>query len=124
MPNAYKDYCYPTLEDAAMADIANADVYMFTQNGTTLYGAASHIYGVYSDTTVFLELWASNGSIMSPNTLVKTYPLCSTVGYLRPPEQSSFFAGVTLSDVVATSWLVVGVWVAAWSIKNIRRGVR
>jgi hypothetical protein len=34
-----------------------------------------------------------------------------------------FFSGVDLADVVICSWLIILTWAAAWSVKNMKKGI-
>lgn len=89
MPNLFQGYCYPTLSDAVNADIAQGVVYTIPVSGGSSFLAADGSYWQQdSDTEVQIYLRGMNPASGQPDfysRVVKTYPLCSTVGYYPEP---------------------------------------
>lgn len=112
MPNIYNNYCYPTLAAAATAELSEP--------------ARAHATGIshaesFATTTVLNQVNITyrykpfSTAAATVYVLPKNYPVCSNVGYLTN------YSGMTLPDVVSTSWLVVLVWAVAWGIKRASR---
>lgn len=112
MPNLFDGYCYASVTDAATAEIAQPA----HNDGTGVSVAVSASPINATDATITFNHKPFNLGSASSYAITRTYPACTDVGYLHN------YSGVTLSEVVETSWLVVAVWVAAWSIKQMRRG--
>jgi hypothetical protein len=110
----YKGYCYATQGEAVKADISNG----------SLAGSAGvsspTAYTVVNSTTVNMTYSYKPYSTTAAANYVHTrvYPTCTEVGYLTN------YSGMNITDVVTTSWLVVGVWVAAFTYKAFRQAAR
>ncbi len=115
MPSLYKGFCYETQADAVQADIGNGS---FSSN----MGIASPIsYTVTNSTTVqmtYAYKTFSGGTAAVNMVAVRVYPLCTDVG------QVGNNSGISVTDALTVSWLVVLVWAAAFYFKSIRTGVR
>jgi len=103
MPNLYKGYCYPTIADAVNADISQGVVYTIPySSGSTFLAADSYSWVQDSDTEVQIYLRGINPSSGQPDyftRVVKSYPLCPTVGYYPEP-----FSATVEWDVVYTGF--------------------
>jgi hypothetical protein len=114
MPNQFKGFCYPTLSDAANADL-----------GSGVISSASGIvsptsYSLINANSVDMTYLYKPLTIGSQSSYVhtRTYPLCESVGQI---DNNS---GITVEDALIASWLVIGVWAAAYFFKAFRSGVR
>lgn len=113
MPNLFDGYCYATIDEASNAEIS-----------TPIFNASSGLvdftgYTVTSATTVNLTFNYKTMIAGGPSvyTIPRTYPSCTSVGYLTN------YTGLGLADAVTVSWLVVLVWSIAWGIKQMRRAL-
>jgi hypothetical protein len=101
-------WCYATLSEAAAAMLVerSRDSGAFVTSGVSVSGDDLVISGTLLDA----------GSEYAESVTVAV-PTCSEVGPLLNSN------GLTLSDVVEVSWLVVGVWVATAAIKWLTRAL-
>lgn len=113
MANLFNGYCYPTIGEAANAEIA-----------MPIFNASSGLvdfvsYTATSATTVTMTFNYKTMITGGPSvyTMPRTYPTCANVGYLTN------YTGLDLVDAVTVSWLVVLVWSIAWAIKQMRRAL-
>ncbi|WAR42991.1 hypothetical protein [Methylomonas rapida] len=110
MPSLFEGYCYSTTQEAADADLSRGLIAV----DTGLLGgvAVTNISGTTADLTFNYQPFA--GGLPVIVSITRAYPSCSSVGYHHN------YSGLTLSDVVEVSWMVVLVWASAWAIKSMR----
>lgn len=108
---SYDNYCYTTMTDVVNAASSEKPVYI--QSGvltSTVTNAGSVLTYNYSlkpfDTTIPITF-----------SMTKTIPSCPNIGMLHNES------GLTVEDVVTTSWLVIAVWVAAFYFRSLRRAL-
>jgi hypothetical protein len=113
MPFIYNNYCYPTLADAAAAESSGPP--QAVNNGVSL----TLPYTPSTSTSVYLNFRYKSftSTTVNDSAILKTYTSCADIG---PMVNQS---GLSLADVIAVSWLVVGVWVVAWGIKQLIKKV-
>lgn len=114
MPNQYRGYCYETQAEAVNADIGYGPI-----PGSA--GIASpNSYVVVNSTTVNMTYKFKGYSTANEANYVhaRVYPLCTTVGQL---DNNS---GISVTDALEVSWLVVSVWISAYLFKSLRTAAR
>ena len=114
MPNQFKGFCYSTLTDAANADLSSG---AFSSD----VGLVSPLSYTAIDTiTVNMTYNYKPLNLSSESVYVhtRTYPFCSSVG------QVDNNSGISVVDALTASWLVIGIWAAAYFFKTFRSGVR
>lgn len=114
MPSQFQGFCYETQAEAANADIA-----------TGMQSLASGIispysYTVINATTVSMTYKYKTVSSTAEANYIhsRVYPSCVSVG------QVSNNSGVSVTDALTVSWLVVAVWALAFYFRTARIGVR
>jgi len=114
--NAYHGYCYPDIY--AVADAISAEP--FSVGASSVYWFVPY---TSSGNTVSLIMFkkSDSGAAASVGTFSRQMPICSEVGPLNP---DGFMSGLTLSDSVELSWLVIGVWAVAFAFRAMRRPIR
>lgn len=113
MPNSFDNYCYGSQAEAAVAEISRPAI-----SGSSGVAVAVSYTSVNStDVNMTYRYKPYSTSAANTYVLLRSYPSCSSVGYLTN------YSGMNLADVISVSWLVVFCWVAAWSLKNLKRGI-
>lgn len=110
--NLYDGYCYSTIQLAAQAEINRPPI----AANVGLVAATSFASSSATDGVMTYSYRPLSNGTQTNYTMTRTYPVCTQAGYLTN------YSGLTVPDVVTTSWLVVACWVAAWSIKHLMRG--
>lgn len=114
----YKSYCYPSLYD--IGSIITSEAPVQTSSGYYWY---SPIFSINtSDSIAFSQLYktsSTTASQVSAGTHIRQFPYCidSDIG---PIVNAT---GLTTSDAIELSWLVIAVFVAAWSIKQMKKSL-
>lgn len=113
MPYIYNNYCYPTLADAATAESSGPP--QAVNSGIAL----SLPYTPSTATSVYLNFRYKSftSTTVNDSAMLQTYTSCTDVG---PMVNQS---GLSLTEVASVSWLVIGVWVVAWGIKQLIKRV-
>jgi hypothetical protein len=113
MPNLFHGYCYSTIDEAAVSELALPA--MPHSAGVSVAVA----YSVISADSVSMTYRYLPYGVGSPSdyTTIRLYPSCSSVGYLTN------YSGLSLSDAVEVSFAVVLTWAVAFAFKASRRGL-
>ncbi|WP_157203480.1 hypothetical protein [Methylomicrobium agile] len=111
MPNLFRGYCYPSLSDAANAEISLPA--MPADDGV----AVAVAFSALADDTANITYRFLLPSGQSDYILTRVYPSCSSVGYLTN------YSGLELSDVIEVSFGIVLCWAVAFGFKTMRRAL-
>jgi len=114
MPNQFQGFCYESQLEAVSADMAQSPM-------SVDVGLVSALSEIVIDTTVVQMTYSYKpASSVAATTFTHTrvYPLCASVGQL------SNNSGVSVTDALTVSWLVVAVWAVAFYFRTARMGVR
>lgn len=111
--NAFKGYCYSTIIEAANAEIAEP---AFSSNlGVVVPISFSSTSATAGNLTYQYKPLSNTPA--ATYVLPRVYPACSEVGYLTN------YSGLSLTDAVTVSWLVVLAWSLAYAVKVLRRAL-
>lgn len=110
--NLFDGYCYETIQQAAQAEINRPPI----AANAGLVSASSFAASTSTDGVMTFTYLSLSDGLQTNVGMNRTYPACTQAGYLTN------YTGLTIPDVVTTSWLVVACWCSAWAIKNMRRG--
>jgi len=116
---SYNGYCYPTLEN--IGDIVKStDTYVLS-NGWSF--PSSYTVQAGTGTITYTLLYKAGGATtvmgsVPGGSFSRNYSPCTNVGYLTN------YSGLELTDAVSVSWMVVLVWVTAYTFKMWRQAAR
>jgi hypothetical protein len=113
MPSLYNGYCYSTL--AEISDLILSDSTSYVQ-GSAFYPTASSVVLNTVVTTYNTKLSGQNPVLFG--NVSRSFPGCASVG----PVVN--LTGLSVTDVVDMSFLVILVWVVAFSFKSMKRVIR
>lgn len=106
-------YCYSTVYDAA-----NDFISRIHPTNTGLVWANTYTVSGNSVTySLQYKTGTATTATVNAGNFLKTYPTCTDPGPI------SNYSGMELADVELFSWLIVAVFVSAWSIKRLQRSL-
>jgi hypothetical protein len=114
MPNQFDGFCYPTIEEAASADISGITIPAF--EGLT--SAASFTIASSTHADVIYNYRSFSDGTLSSFSLQRTYLECVDVGQINNNS------GVSIADALFVSWTIIGFWAIAFYFKTLKTGVR
>jgi hypothetical protein len=112
----YKGYCYSTL-----TEIGNEEMAAVPINGSSSYAFPISFFeqGASNSIVFTMQIKTFNtNSQSSGGNLTRYYKTCTTVGPMTN------ITGLSISDTVELTWLVIAVWVAAYFFKGWRQAAR
>ena len=110
----YKGYCYETQTDVANAFTAE-NIYPISAG--LVFTNTSGFIGNNVNFTLQYKTGTTTAAATNVGTLTKYFPSCTSIGPITTVTNMS------VSDAIELSWLVVMVFVAAFSFKQMRRSL-
>lgn len=112
----YDGYCYSSIGEieAVLKSSPSITPNVGVASVDSMPSAQCQSAANYIQCPVNYSYKAFNTNAQNMYVFTRSFPVCSSVGWVN--NQS----GLIVSDVVELSWLVVSVWVAAWSMRLMR----
>lgn len=114
MPSLFKGYCYIDTAASAKAELSEPTQF----DGAIIAPLRYTLQANLQRATLTYNYKPYSTSSTTEYSLTREYPTCTDLGYLTN------YSGMSLDDVVVTSWLVFAVWAVVWGIKTLTRGLK